>query len=228
MSGEPEAFRTFLDDTFRQLSGHAIQGLVVDMRQNSGGDSSVGEELLSYITDKPYKMADRKEWKVSQQYKDYLRESPTDGSASRYRKAAVGEILTYAGQTTKPRDNSLRFKGAVCFLIGPRTFSSAVMLANAVGDFKLATLIGEETGGTPNEFGEVYTFKLPNSGIAVSISSARWVRANGDATDRHGVMPDIAVKASSDDRVRGIDAVLERAREWISKSHASQAPSVVR
>jgi hypothetical protein len=226
MSGERAAFREFLDVTFRDARDHAVKGLIVDLRQNSGGDSSVGEELLSYITDKPYKMADRKEWRVSQEYKDFLREASTDASASKYLNTPVGETVTYAGKITKPRDNSLRFKGAVCFLIGPRTFSSAVMLANAVGDFKLATLIGEETGGTPNEFGEIYTFKLPSSGIVVNVSSARWVRANGDAKDRHGVLPDILVETTAEDRARGVDAVLERAIEWISKSQSRAARAV--
>lgn len=49
---------------------------------------------------------------------------------------------------------SPHFDGPVCFLIGSRTFSSAVMLANGVGDFHLAMLIGEETGGHPTAFGE--------------------------------------------------------------------------
>ena len=90
------------------------------------------------------------------------------------------------------------------------------MLANAVADYDLATLIGEETAETPNSFGEVYSFDLPHTRLSVGVSTARFVRANGDAEDRGGVRPDIAVVATSEDERRGIDAALERARRWIT------------
>jgi C-terminal processing protease CtpA/Prc len=215
MSGTPPAFRTFLEDVFKQIRDSHTSGLIVDLRKNSGGESAVGEELLSFITDKPYKTADRKEWKVSKPYKEFLGRAELGRQGKEYLNAAEGSVLIYRANLTKPRENPLRFNGPVCFLIGPGTFSSAVMLANAVGDFKLATLIGEETGGVPNEFGETYDFRLPNSGIVVTVSSAVWVRANGDANDRRGVMPDIPSKRTARDLERGVDTVLEFARLWV-------------
>ena len=70
-----------------------------------------------------------------------------------------------------------RFDGQVCVLIGPLTFSSAVDLADGIKTYKLATLVGEETGGRPNTFGEVYSFRTPDTGFLVGVSSAR-VRAS--------------------------------------------------
>jgi C-terminal processing protease CtpA/Prc len=88
------------------------------------------------------------------------------------------------------------FSGSVCVLIGRQTFSSAVDLADAIKTYHLATLVGEETGGRPNGFGEAYIFRLPKSQLAVSVSSARFVRASGDTADHRGVVPDIAAGPS--------------------------------
>jgi C-terminal processing protease CtpA/Prc len=81
-------------------------------------------------------------------------------------------------------------------LIGRQTFSSAVDLADAIKTYKLATLVGEETGGRPNGFGEAYVFRLPKSQLAVSVSSARFIRASGDTADHRGVVPDVAAGPS--------------------------------
>ena len=61
--------------------------------------------------------------------------------------------------------NRLRYSGNICVLTGSNTFSSANMLANAIKDYKLAILIGEATGEAPNDYGELYWIKLPNTGL---------------------------------------------------------------
>jgi hypothetical protein len=114
-----------------------------------------------------------------------------------------------------PANSPLRFDGPVCFLIGNSTFSSAMMLANAVADFKLATLIREETGDPPTAFGELYTFTLPHSRFTINVSTAHFVRANGDATDQRPVLPDIKVLPPEGDWAQQLDAVLEYAKKWV-------------
>ena len=68
--------------------------------------------------------------------------------------------------------------------------------AAGLGQKYEVTLVGEETGGRPNGFGEAYFFRLPKSQLGVSVSSARFVRASGDTTDHRGVVPDIAAGPS--------------------------------
>jgi C-terminal processing protease CtpA/Prc len=58
----------------------------------------------------------------------------------------------------------------------------------------------------------VYLFRLPHSQLAVSVSSAFFVRASGDVSRASGVVPDIVVTSSDADVRAGRDAALERAR----------------
>jgi hypothetical protein len=218
-------FQQFLREIFEDMRRAPPRGLIVDLRRNGGGDSLLGEELLSYLSDRPYRMASRKEWRVSSRYRAFMKSRlhaairwlPVQylhPVGRRMWRTPIGQDVVFESAATAPSP-AARFTGPVAFLIGPKTYSSALMLANAVGDYGLATLIGEETAESPNCFGEVYWFDLPNTGLNVSISSARFVRANGDALDRRGVVPDIEVKASAADLKAGHDVVLARAREWV-------------
>ena len=47
-------FKSFIDDCFQQINENKIQNLIIDLRNNGGGDPFCGSYLLQYITDKPY------------------------------------------------------------------------------------------------------------------------------------------------------------------------------
>jgi hypothetical protein len=103
------------------------------------------------------------------------------------------------------------FDGPVCVLTGPHTYSAASEFADAVKAFGLATIVGEETGGQPNSFGNPLPFVLRRSGLAVQIATSRAERASGDAADNGPVVPDIRIRPTATDIRMGIDPAFERA-----------------
>ncbi|GLC26509.1 hypothetical protein rosag_30220 [Roseisolibacter agri] len=226
MTAAPDDFAPRIAALMRQAVADSIGALVVDLRRNGGGNSQLGELLLQHLTGAPFRMAARKEWKMSAEYRAMLRaraEQARRQDSVRF-AASNGEtelrrllegpdgrlIVSESNARVRPRLEP-RFDGPVCVLIGPGTFSSAMMTANAIQDYRLATLIGEETGGVPTSFGEQYSFRLANSQLPASVSSARFVRASGDASVRAGVVPDIEVRPTAADLRAGRDPVLERA-----------------
>ena len=225
----PEAFETFLEETFTAIQQKSAAGLIIDLRNNGGGASSLGNKLLTYITEKPYRLMARWEWKMTKQIKNGLKTRflPTwlcwipvqylfaDGR--RIWGTPNGKFLNKDVPLTYPSENPLRYSGPVCVLIGPRTFSSAQKLANAIKDYQLAVLIGEETGGVPNAFGEIYMFRLPNTQLLVGVSTKRFIRANGDTGWTRGILPDIEIQQNIEDVRKGVDTVLEFARGWCIK-----------
>lgn len=236
---DADAWQAFLERTFTRLRDERLRGLVVDLRQNGGGNSTRGVELLEYLTDRPYKMAARKEWKMSAAYRDFMKARvhpairwlPLQWFHPLGRKmwgADEGEIVTFDSESMQPApdaDVPLRFHGPCVFLIGPRTFSSALMLADAVKTFSLATTMGEETAECPTGFGEVMPHVVPHTRLQFQVSSARWVRASGDLRDRRGVVPQIEVKESSEDLARGVDTALEAARRFVLDASLSAPPA---
>ena len=220
MSVPYEPFTKFLEETFAGIKENPVSGLIIDLRRNGGGNSLLGYSLLTYITDKPFRMGAGSKWKVSEEYRqlnlaDLTATAEKSKYVKKYLSLPAGEILPQESQPEKPKNNHLRFKGKVCVLIGPNTFSSANMTANAVQDFNLATLIGEASGEPANDYGELYKGVLPNTKISFVTSSKMFVRANGDAFDKNPVLPHIAVKQNpASDK----DDVLNFAIEWIKKN----------
>ncbi len=213
------AFEKFLDSVFTDIHNRPVEGLIIDLRQNGGGSSVLGERLIPYISDKPYRMAGGSRWKVSEEYKEFIREQSktnpvyASGSFQSYLNYTTGEIISGSGgKPRKPGPRKLRYNGKVAVLTGPNTFSSANMLSNAIKDYGLATIIGEATGEPCNDYGELYWNKLPGTGLLFYTCSKQFIRANGNADDPNPVIPDIEVKQ---DPKSLKDDVLEYAKSWL-------------
>ena len=68
-------------------------------------------------------------------------------------------------------------------------------------------LIGEPTGGRPNAYGEVRSFRLPNSRFRVQYSTRYWQLL--EDADPPSVMPDLAAETTLADFLAGRDTALE-------------------
>jgi hypothetical protein len=205
LAADLDEFEDWCASAFGELSRDPPAVLVIDLRRNGGGDSRLGDELLQYVAHRPWRQAARKEWKMSARYRAYfktflapwIRWLPVQylhPQGWRMWTTPAGELLVSDEELVEPREEPLRFGGPVAFLIGPGSFSSATSLAAAVQDFDLGLLVGEPTGGVSNSFGEAYPFELPRTRLGGQVSSARFVRPNGDPSLRGGEVPDVSVR----------------------------------
>ncbi len=199
-----EAFGKFLDEAFARICKEQPRALVVDLRNNGGGSSMLGDMLLDRVTDEPFCDVSLMEVRSSRQYRSYLkghvpwiiRWLPIQHVHSYGRllwAVRPGEVAAVEGAMWQPTRERNKYRGPVVLLIGPRTYSSATMLAATAKDFGLATLVGEETGGLATHYGEVLGFTLPNSRLYAGVAVKRFVRPSG-VDDGRGVLPDIEVR----------------------------------
>jgi len=220
-----DRFKNFLKETFARIQKEGITDLIIDLRENGGGFSELLDPLLGYITNKPVVGGLHFEIKVSKQIKDYYRSTlrwyvkwlPIQYVHPTWRKiwsADEGDMVSIERQPKKPENNPSRFDGQIYLLIGPKTYSTAQGFAAAVQDYKLGTLIGEETGGTACSFGEWYPFDLPNTRLWVFVSTKRIPRPSG-ICDGQGVVPDYEVNQSLEDSNQGIDTIMKFTEDLI-------------
>lgn len=101
-------------------------------------------------------------------------------------------------------------KGKFYVIIGRNTFSSAILNALDFQRQDHAILVGEETSGAPNHFGEVRSFQLPSSGLSVNYSTKYFQRIKREV---HTLIPDKKVETTFAEFKKGIDPVYE----WIAK-----------
>lgn len=191
-------FKEFLEHTFKEIKEKNINKLIIDIRENSGGDSRLNDLLLSYITKTPYSQSSGRYWKVSDQAKTAYNSNNDfqDMFGKEFMKqynASENQsiIESFEEELTQPIKPKNYYNGKTCFLIGPNTFSSANFLADAIKTYKLSTLIGSATGEFTNDFGEQLNFTLPNSGNYIYVSSTYDIGANGNPKLFEPVYPDI-------------------------------------
>ena len=213
-----EAFDTFLKKTFLTIANENVTKLIVDIRENTGGDSSLNDRLLSYITTKAYRQSSGRFWKVSPQVKEYIKKDKDSlwygyfgrDFVSNYLKTPDFEIIKEMDfELKRPVLRENFFKGEVCLLTGPQTFSSANFLADAIKTYDICPIIGLPTGEYTNDFGEQLTFKMPNSGSYFFVSSTFDIGADADLNKMKPVIPDYIGNENED--------ALQLAIDWFSK-----------
>lgn len=215
---DPKKFKNFVRGMFKQIESDGVKKLIIDLRKNGGGNSSLTDELVSYITDKPFRQYSRIDLKVSKLIRKYysvmirhlspfpINLIPARLTFSAPWKKGIGEIVSNKVKTKKLKANKPRFTGKIIVLIGPDTFSSATDFATVIKDHNLGMIVGTPTGGFPSSYGDCFPFSLPNTCLQCGVSHKFFLRPNGDETPKP-LHPDHSIENS--DPNSNTDKVLE-------------------
>jgi hypothetical protein len=203
---EKHDFIEIIDSIFNQINHDSVKSLIIDIRNNPGGNSELADYLISCIYDKPYKGNSKIQIKRSAQYCKYLK-----GYFSwwfrpflmfikpirDYNKTPVGEIYEDIKGFKNPINTPHKFSSKVYLLINGNTFSTALGFATIFKDYNLGIVVGEQTKAEVNEFGDIFPFDLPNCGLWVWCSAKRYIRPSGEMTIG-GLKPDIFIEDKND------------------------------
>jgi C-terminal processing protease CtpA/Prc len=185
-----DSIKQKIDGIFAQLRQDKVDKLVIDVSRNEGGNSLVGDYLIGYIYDKPYK-GYQTDFKRSDEYLKLLRSWKFDNPA--YAAESVGKVLHYPSQQVEPLQLANAFKGKTYIVIGGATFSSAMTFATEIKDNHIAQLIGQTPlNGHPDGFGEMYYTKLPYTQVFVRFGVKEYIRPAGKQAD-NTLRPDVAL-----------------------------------
>lgn len=180
------AMANFADSMIADLNAKHIGNLIIDIRNNGGGDSSVGDMLFQYISKVPFYQFD----------KSFARISPvTQSLLSPEQCQKVGLYYNDEVEKIYPFSESRHYQGKVWLLISHHTFSSASSFSWAFQHYNMGKVIGEESGGMSVSFGDILIYQLPISGLRSSISYKRFWLPGSNEKDIHGTIPDFKVPA---------------------------------
>lgn len=208
-------FSAFINSSLSTFAKAGARSMIVDLRDNPGGDNSFSDLLARRYASEPFRFASTFRIKVSEAAtaSNAKRLQPDDtGISAQLAKAYAGhrpgEIIDFPIPGVEPAPAADRFHGRVFLLVNRYSYSNTVMLAALSQDFHFATIVGEETADLASTYGAMEQFTLSRSGIAVGFPKAHIVRPNGDETSR-GVVPDVAIETPL---LEGVgDPVLQRA-----------------
>lgn len=199
-------FARLTDSVFNQIKKDSVINLIIDIRNNPGGNSSLADYLISNIYDKPYKGSSKIQEKRSEQAGVFMKGMfswwfrPFIKSVKNlrdYYNTPIGGIYNDIKGFKNPMNVPHRYSGNVYLLINYYTGSTALGFATVFKDYNIGKIIGEETRSEVNEFGDVVPFDLPNSRLWVWCSTKRYIRPSGEMTVG-GLNPDIYIKDKND------------------------------
>jgi hypothetical protein len=198
-------YENFYKSTFGNLKNNGIKHLIIDIRDNGGGHSRIGAELMQYIFHQPHNDLDSAIVKVSN---ELIATGKVKDKLWGKKEVEPGKTFTRIPELRQLKDYPLRYKGNTYLLTNNGTFSAGAGFALAFSCYSEGTIIGEETGGVTVSFGDVHVFKLPNTGLKIMTS---WEQAFGSCgiDNQRGVIPDYIVKNSIEDYINHTDRVLE-------------------
>jgi hypothetical protein len=120
-----------------------------------------------------------------------------------------GDNTTYATfRSMLCNSEAINQPGKFFVIIGRATFSAAKDFVLDLAKQCTFTLVGEPTGGGPNNHGESRHFSMPNSDITVTIAT-HYVEKGGPDDTRDAIAPDIPVPVTAADYFAGQDGALE-------------------
>lgn len=184
-------FTEFLDSMFRNMKEKNVKTLVVDVRMNSGGNSTLCNELLCWL--KSSITCTRPEVRPSQLAEDY------------YKATGMDVSLLHSSISNHPviPSSVTPFDGKVIWIQGEQTFSSAGLLITMAVDNNIGTVIGEPASYSPTHYGDIVPWILPNTQTAGSISHKLFVRP--DETKGNEIPLTKILPTSFEDYVNGVD-----------------------
>lgn len=227
------SFAELVDVAFATIAEEKTTDLIIDLRENGGGDEGNEDIVFSYLNSKPYRKYRSVEamaytypfmrYTDLAHYEDSL--TMISDLHEEFAVGSNGRLFRRPGIMPPAAPRSDAYNGRIWVLTSGWTYSGGAELASLLRQHTPAVFIGEEVGGAfgGNSSGYSLTLTLPHSGIQVEVPLVSF-NLDVDVQDpARGVLPHYPVQPTPDDLLHKRDAVLEKARELIAKQRPSRA-----
>jgi hypothetical protein len=221
-------FGKFYDAAVTEFNQKKGQNLILDLRNCEGGDLWNGKQLIRHLITKPIVINEQQDcWayvsmdsSLSQYIDNQWAYQWRYRNASDFVKLPSGQYRGKKdgnGQRLDPSDNHLT--GRVFLLTSATNSSAGWQLASVIREHKLATLVGQETGGNQKGItaGSLFFMMLPNSKIEVDVPLIGMDYAEAAKRPDSGIKPDVMVKPTVEAVVRGTDQELDAVKALIAR-----------
>lgn len=212
-AGGGKSMKNFYRESFAALRDRGARALVIDLRNNGGGEDELGMLLLSHLLAEPFRY-----------YEDLFINSTTFGftkyldgplilpPASLFERRADGRLrFTAHPNWGVMRPSEPGFAGPVYVLINGGSFSTTAEFASQAHSRRRAVFVGEESGGAyrGNTSGVSARVTLPNTRLSLNVPLVAYHMAvGGDAPAARGVLPDHPVTYTVAELLAGADKEL--------------------
>lgn len=173
-------FKKTLDNYITEANTPKVKKVIFDLRGNRGGNPECTTYLLSYLIDKKVNFY-------------------TDNEINKNKNRSISVL---------PKKNNLSHKNIYILTNGRCASATSQMLA-VIKYHKLATIIGEETGGTYSTFPGRLVAPLKNTKLALQLGTERETVSVPELPLHKGIIPDIQIAPSLTDIILKKDPLIK-------------------
>jgi len=180
-----DSFKSFIDAFFEQCLQKKIENLILDVRDNGGGDPRVASHLFSYLEKK---------------------EQPYFSATTPNYYTGLKDLIPFARN---------HYDYALYVLMNGGSFSTSGHLLALLKSQNVGVFIGEESGGSYACTDASKDFELTHTGIQLRSSTLKWEVAAEGLIPGRGIIPDFEVVPTIEDYLNQKDVVKQFAIDKI-------------
>ena len=195
-----ENYRKDLEKMMSAIVEKNIKHLFINISLNGGGDSDNALEILNFIkTDKKKYNVDTSEIRISPVSCKHKKLDCKDFASfiKKHKKQLYetpdGKIMMKEDYYWTKNNSKIQYSQNVYLIQSEYSFSATVDLSSVVKAYKIATIIGSETGGLTSCYIDAPTLVMPNTLIPFRCSVQKCINVGGK-WDGRGVFPDVEYK----------------------------------
>jgi carboxyl-terminal processing protease len=172
-----------MEEAVKEFENSGAQKLIIDVRGNPGGFMQSAVDIGSFFMP---------------QGKVVVREQMGEGGEDKIFRTRNRQVKEFTPQN-------------LVILVDGGSASASEILAGALKDHAVATVIGDNTFGK----GSVQELVELDGGASLKVTIARWLTPNGVSISDGGLAPDILIKRTPADREAGLDPQKDAALRFL-------------
>ncbi|MEZ5017065.1 MAG: S41 family peptidase [Flavipsychrobacter sp.] len=172
-------FKSFVDNCFEQIKQQDIQHVVLDLRDNRGGDPYCAVYLLQHLNDAPFQ----------------------------YYQSGTSMFYKDLQEKLQPLPN--KFSGDLYVLTNGGCFSTTGHLCALMQEHNIGLFVGQETGATYTCNANNQNIYLPHTALFASSATQTFVANTRATDKSRGIAPHYPVAYTLQDLLHNRDAAME-------------------
>lgn len=214
----------FFKSSFKALKKNDTKHLVIDLRNNGGGNVTNSNLLTKFISIKPFKIADSL-YALNRfsPYRKYQKERLSNALfllfMTKKRKDGHYHFGYFERKKFKPKRKN-HFDGQVYILTGGNTFSASTLFAQNVKEQNNVLIVGEETGGGSygNNAWLIPDVTLPVTKVRFRLPLFRLVMDKELPKNGRGIIPEVEVLPTVRDIRNNVDYKMVKVLELVKSN----------
>lgn len=220
-------FRDFIWELVEDMNSKQVKNLIIDLRNNPGGNLTLGVQLMYFLTEKENLKGFSNYAYTSEIYKNYFpdeyknleKEYPNGVTQNRLvpieeNPNLFQDITDHSSKYYIPKSRPV-FNGDIYILSNYRTGSAAALLTTLFQDNKIGKVIGTSVGNNPIGPTAYTPMQLPKTKAKISIATSYAVRPNKSKGKYQ--IPDYWIEYAVEDLKNARDPSLTKAMELIEE-----------